>query len=323
MAIDGSSGQPLFFKKFQEGNHSTYNSMDVDYYNGKLYVYGVEYNSSVADRSNWDIFIAMFSLNGDLESYSVLGRSTHDILDGAFFEEALLAENGMYILASMSTTDDHTYQEYMAEFPWGFEGEFVWEGNVGEEEFEVKNYVDEISVSSRNIQALPISLSSEPMDNVLYDTIPGSGLEQYIQSYSLPNINVAYGEWSGKPMETYVEDKMASIKSVFEMEELGKNAYDKLVNTDMSLNSIMDYLREHGKSYSSLVEGEGDIENALYSIREAYDELKGSLIVSVIPPIHFGSETYNRLVEIYGPLLENYPMVSGRLQLLHAIFSST
>ena len=28
------------------------------------------------------------------------------------------------------------------------------------------------------------------------------------------------------------------------MEEPGKNAYDKLVNTNMSLNSIMDYLRE-------------------------------------------------------------------------------
>ncbi len=188
--------------------------MDVDYYNGKLYVYCVEYNSSVADRSDWDIFIAMFSLNGDLESYSVIGRSTRDIPDDAFFEEALLAENGMYILASISTTDDHTYQECMAEFPWGFEGEFVWEGNVGEEEFEAKNYVDEISVSSRNIQALPISLSLEPMDNVLYDTIPGSELEQYIQSYSLPSVNVAYGEWSGKPMETYVEDKMASIKRV-------------------------------------------------------------------------------------------------------------
>jgi len=72
-----------------------------------------------------------------------------------------------------------------------------------------------------------------------------------------------------------------------------------------------------------LVEGEGDIENALYSIREAYNELKGSLIVSDIPPIHFGSETYNRLVEIYGSLLENYPTVSSRLQLLHAILSST
>jgi len=38
-----------------------------------------------------------------------------------------------------------------------------------------------------------------------------------------------------------------------------------------------------------------------------------------IPPIPVGSRLYNELIETYGPLLENYPSVSGRIQLLYAI----
>ena len=167
-------------------------------------------------------------------------------------------------------------------------------------------------------------MSFEQASNVEYSVTSGDELGHYLQNYAPLNMLVAYGEWPGKPMKVYVEDKMARIKRVLEKEDPAKQAYDKLLNCNMSLNSIMEYLNEHNKSYGSLAEGEGDLENALYDIRETYNELLlGSLIVDEIPPIPAGSETYNRLIEIYGPLLENYPSASGRLQLLHAIFSST
>ena len=181
-------------------------------------------------------------------------------------------------------------------------------------------------MTSKNIQAQPLDMSLDPVVSVEYNVISGDPLRQYftVQSYSLENVSIAYSIWSGKPLKQYyVEDRMAAIREVLEMEKPAKEAYDKLASMNMSLNSIIQYLDEHNKTYDSLSGDEGYVEAAVHGIKEAYSELKGSLIATDIPPIPLGSETYNRLVELYGPLLEEYPSTSGRLQLLHAIFSST
>ncbi|OYT54979.1 MAG: hypothetical protein B6U76_06865, partial [Desulfurococcales archaeon ex4484_217_2] len=323
MGIDDQTGEPLFYKVFLGENHYTRMGMNIDYYGGKLYVYGSERNSS--EISDLDTFVAVFDLNGNLEDYIVIGRSGSDTPMALIFfcgsvliDYGLLIENGEYVLASRSSSNSI----YIARFPWNFEGRFVWE-NSEEEEFEVRNCVDEISVTSKNVQAQQLSMSFEQASDIEYSVAFGDGLEHYLQNYTPSNIVVAYGKRSGEPMKMYVEDKMAAIKRVLGEESSAEQAYDKLLKCNMSLNSIMEYLGEHGKSYGSLAEGEGELEDALYGIREAYNDLLGSLIIGEIPPIPLGSETYNRLVELYGPLLEEYPSTSGRLQLLHAIFSST
>lgn len=161
-------------------------------------------------------------------------------------------------------------------------------------------------MTSKNIQAQPLDMSLDPVVSVEYNVISGDPLRQHftVQSYSLENVSVAYSVWSGESLRQYVEDKMAAIKEVLEMEKPAKEAYDKLASMNMSLNSIIQYLDGHNKTYDSLSGDEGYVEAAVHGIKEAYSGLKGSLIVTDIPLIPAGSEAYNRLVELYGPLLE-------------------
>ena len=116
---------------------------------------------------------------------------------------------------------------------------------------------------------------------------------------------------------------MEDVKRVLEMEEPGEEAYGKLLETNMSLSSALDYLENNNKTYFGLEKGEGGLEDILCNIRDAYKNFRKTLILTEIPAIPKGSNIYNRLIELYEPLLEKYPTISGRIQLLHAILSST
>ncbi len=313
------NGKLEFFKTFAGNNHYALSSLDAVVYGGKLYVHGIERNMTNTDIRDYDSFIAGFTLEGDLINYVNIGRSGIDVI----ISEAILPSKGLilndetFVLASaVYDSDERLWEQYIAKLPIGFEGKFVWESN-GEEEFEVKDFTDEISVTSKNLEEYSFSLSFTPI-TVLSDSISSIN----VRSYGSVNVKLALGE-PFRSLRTYIEERMASIIEVLKKEKPAFSILGNLSSLNMSFEDIGEYLREHGKSYFNIGEGEGSVGKVLSAVREVYEKFKGSLIVSDIPPIPAGSPIYNRLIELYGPMLEKYPSVSGRLQLIHAILSST
>ena len=116
-----------------------------------------------------------------------------------------------------------------------------------------------------------------------------------------------------KPSKNIFEE----IRRVLNIENETVGSLENLENLNASLDDLSKYISEGNYTYPfSEADSEGKVLNGLH---EAYMYLKGLLIVKDIPPIPVGSDTYNELVSEYGSLLENYPSISGRLQLLYAI----
>ncbi len=115
----------------------------------------------------------------------------------------------------------------------------------------------------------------------------------------------------------YGRDRWEAIKRVHDTEDEIIDALNDLDELGMSLEELSDFISEGGYTYPFTEDG--DIANVLNGLYEAYMYLRSKIITSDIPPIPVGSELYNELVSEYGLLLEDYPTVSGRIQLLYAI----
>jgi len=113
--------------------------------------------------------------------------------------------------------------------------------------------------------------------------------------------------------------KMEEIQHIKELEKEVMPKIETFEKLGMNLKEIYNILAQTNMTYPFEIEGNENLSKALNELYEAYNYLKGKTIVEDIPPIPVGSEVYNRLVAEYGPMLENYPTLSGRIQLLNAI----
>jgi len=96
MSINDLACEPLFYKVFFSENHSAWAGADIDYYGGKLHVYGAENSSETSDS---DAFVAVFDLNRNLEDYRIPGRNASYDVTPNTFPEKLTVENGEHVLA--------------------------------------------------------------------------------------------------------------------------------------------------------------------------------------------------------------------------------
>ena len=115
MGVEDRTGEPLFYKVFFVENHYSLASADIDYYGGKLHVYGAE-EESIGDEESYDTFVAVFDLDGNLEDYITLGEDSLDDMLPFIFPGEIIVENGEYVLASVGFGGF----ALVAKIPWGF-----------------------------------------------------------------------------------------------------------------------------------------------------------------------------------------------------------
>jgi len=107
-------------------------------------------------------------------------------------------------------------------------------------------------------------------------------------------------------------DVLSWLNNEVNMSRYSVDGISKIMNeNNMTKDNYKEFLEKSGAS--------GEIAKELNAIEKAYFKLHSKSLVSRgIPRI--SSEATQKLIELYGQYLEKYPTVSGRLQLLYAIF---
>jgi len=208
--------------------------------------------------------------------------------------------------------------------------EVIWENGKGSFPLSFKRYdVNDISTHVEN--------SSEYFEEVdisyLITSLNESGtIPLYIESLTTMPFTDAYegehflvtrGHYELPPKP---RDRWETIRNVINAENNIMDWLNNEVNMSRySVNDISRIMNENGMTKDNYKEflGEsgdaGGVAEMLNALEEAYSRLHDeALILSDISKIH--SDTFQKLTELYGQYLENCPSVSGRLQLLYAMF---
>lgn len=112
------------------------------------------------------------------------------------------------------------------------------------------------------------------------------------------------------PLNLLLKRKMEEIKGIISKEE---NAVPDFVNVSDKLAGVIDKLLSKENATLS-----ANVKNTIGPLKETYGKLELlGLIKTDVPKIN--RETIATLREIYGNALENYPTISGRIQLLYAM----
>jgi len=148
----------------------------------------------------------------------------------------------------------------------------------------------------------------------------------FTDAYEEEHFLVTRGHYGLLPPQPKPKDRWEAIQNVINAENDILEWLNNEVNmSKYSVNGILRIMRENNMTKDNYKEfigeaGEsGEIAETLNTLEKVRSKLYGEALISRdIPKI--SSEAVQKLIELYGQYLENYPTVSGRLQLLYAMF---
>ena len=211
--------------------------------------------------------------------------------------------------------------------------EVVWDDGNGSFPLSFKRYgMNDLSVQMEDYSAY----FKEVDINYLITSLNESGAPPlYIEPLSTMPFTDAYeeehflvtrGHYGLLPPQPKPKDRWEAIQNVINAENDILEWLNNEVNmSKYSVNGILRVMRENNMTKDNYKEfigeaGEsGEIAETLNTLEKVRSKLYGEALISRdIPKI--SSEAVQKLIELYGQYLENYPTVSGRLQLLYAMF---
>ncbi len=329
------------FYMYRVPNWGTYNYLDMfsfDMYNGKLYFAAEHWEYYTNNNDNLTIYSINPStgeINGAIVVESTALPSVGDTSYIDWYYLRLKAINGKLHIGSYLYLYNDYYDEYdeVLVFSTDFSltsEEVIWENGKGSFPLSFKRYdANDVSVHVKDyseyfekvdISYLVTSLNEsgtvplyiEPLTNMPYTNAYEGEHFLVTRGYYglLPEVDIHWEAiWNIINAENDVLDW---LNNEVNMTKYGANDISKIMSdNNMTKDNYKEFLGELGDS--------GEVAEVLNALEVACSKLHSEALISNnIPKI--SSEAFQKLIELYGQYLENYPTVSGRLQLLYAMF---